>query len=144
MSYKGKFRPSNPTKYKGDPTKVIYRSLWELKFMRWCDANANIMKWSSEEIIIPYKSPIDNRVHRYFPDFYVKMKSSTGKIEERLVEVKPQKQVKGPTVQKRRTKKYIAEEYEYTKNQAKWEAAESFCKDRKGKWQIITEKELVI
>ena len=75
MSYKGKFRPSNPNKYKGDPTKVIYRSLWELKFMRWCDGNVNILKWSSEEVVIPYKSPIDNRYHRYFPDFYVKMKS---------------------------------------------------------------------
>ena len=119
MSYKGKFRPSNPTKYKGDPTKVIYRSLWELKFMRWCDGNVNILKWSSEEVVIPYKSPIDNRYHRYFPDFYVKMKSSTGKIEERLIEVKPEKQVKGPTIQKKRTKKYIAEVYEFAKNQAK-------------------------
>ena len=103
MSYKGKFRPSNPNKYKGDPTKVIYRSLWELKFMRWCDGNVNILKWSSEEVVIPYKSPIDNRYHRYFPDFYVKMKSSTGKIEERLIEVKTVKQVKGPTIQKKRT-----------------------------------------
>jgi len=112
--------------------------------MRWCDGNVNILKWSSEEVVIPYKSPIDNRYHRYFPDFYVKMKSSTGKIEERLIEVKPQKQVKGPTIQKRRTKKYIAEVYEFAKNQAKWKAAESFCKDRKWNFQIITEKELGI
>jgi len=112
--------------------------------MRWCDGNVNILKWSSEEVVIPYKSPIDNRYHRYFPDFYVKMKSSTGKIEERLIEVKPQKQVKGPTIQKRRTKKYIAEVYEFAKNQAKWQAAESFCKDRKWNFQIITEKELGI
>jgi hypothetical protein len=112
--------------------------------MRWCDGNVNILKWSSEEVVIPYKSPIDNRFHRYFPDFYVKMKSSTGKIEERLIEVKPQKQVKGPTIQKRRTKKYIAEVYEFAKNQAKWKAAESFCKDRKWNFQIITEKELGI
>ena len=112
--------------------------------MRWCDGNVNILKWSSEEVVIPYKSPIDNRYHRYFPDFYVKMKSSTGKIEERLIEVKPQKQVKGPTIQKRRTKKYIAEVYEFAKNQANWKAAESFCKDRKWNFQIITEKELGI
>ena len=144
MSYKGKFRPSNPNKYKGDPTKVIYRSLWELKFMRWCDGNVNILKWSSEEVVIPYKSPIDNRYHRYFPDFYVKMKSSNGKIEERLIEVKPEKQVKGPAIQKKRTKKYIAEVYEFAKNQAKWEAAKSFCQDRKWNFQIITEKELGI
>ena len=112
--------------------------------MRWCDGNVNILKWSSEEVVIPYKSPVDNRYHRYFPDFYVKMKSSTGKIEERLIEVKPQKQVKGPTIQKRRTKKYVAEVYEFAKNQAKWKAAESFCKDRKWNFQIITEKELGI
>ena len=112
--------------------------------MRWCDGNVNILKWSSEEVVIPYKSPIDNRYHRYFPDFYVKMKNSTGKIEERLIEVKPQKQVKGPTIQKRRTKKYVAEVYEFAKNQAKWKAAESFCKDRKWNFQIITEKELGI
>jgi len=112
--------------------------------MRWCDGNVNIIKWSSEEVVIPYKSPIDNRIHRYFPDFYVKMRNSTGKIEERLIEVKPQKQVKGPTIQKRRTKKYVAEVYEFAKNQAKWQAAESFCKDRKWNFQIITEKELGI
>jgi len=144
MSYKGKFRPSNPKKYKGDPTNVIYRSLWELKFMKWCDSNTNVIKWSSEEVIIPYKSPIDNRLHRYFPDFYVKYRNAIGKLEERLVEVKPAKQVKGPAIQKRRTKKYISEVVEFAKNQAKWQAAESFCKDRKWKFQVITEKELGI
>jgi len=142
MSYKGKFRPSKPKKYKGDPTNIVYRSLWELKFMRYCDSNTNIVKWSSEEIVIPYKSPIDNRFHRYFPDFYLKYKDNTGKIIEKVVEIKPAKQVQEPKVQKRKTKKYVTEVVTYAKNQAKWMAAEEFCKDRKWKFQILTEKEL--
>ena len=142
MSYKGKFRPSKPKKYKGDPTNIVYRSLWELKFMRYCDSNNNIVKWSSEEIVIPYRSPIDNRFHRYFPDFYLKYKDNTGKIIEKVVEIKPAKQVKEPKVQKRKTKKYVTEVVTYAKNQAKWMAAEEFCKDRKWKFQILTEKEL--
>ena len=142
MSYKGKFRPSKPKKYKGDPTNIVYRSLWELKFMRYCDSNTNIVKWSSEEIVIPYKSPIDNRFHRYFPDFYLKYKDNNGKIIEKVVEIKPAKQVQEPKVQKRKTKKYVTEVVTYAKNQAKWMAAEEFCKDRKWKFQILTEKEL--
>ena len=144
MSYKGKFRPSKPKKYKGDPTNIVYRSLWELKFMRYCDSNTNIVKWSSEEIVIPYRSPIDNRFHRYFPDFYLKYKDNTGKIIEKVVEIKPAKQVQEPKVQKRKTKKYVTEVVTYAKNQAKWLAAEEFCKDRKWKFQILTEKELGI
>ena len=142
MSYKGKFRPSKPKKYKGDPTNIVYRSLWELKFMRYCDSNTNIVKWSSEEIVIPYKSPIDNRFHRYFPDFYLKYKDNTGKLIEKVVEIKPAKQVQEPKIQKRKTKKYVTEVVTYAKNQAKWMAAEEFCKDRKWKFQILTEKEL--
>ena len=144
MSYKGKFRPSKPKKYKGDPTNIVYRSLWELKFMRYCDSNTNIVKWSSEEIVIPYRSPIDNRFHRYFPDFYLKYKDNTGKMIEKVVEIKPAKQVQEPKVQKRKTKKYVTEVVTYAKNQAKWMAAEEFCKDRKWKFQILTEKELGI
>jgi|TARA_B100000287_G_C20015047_1_gene536118 hypothetical protein len=142
MSYKGKFRPSKPKKYKGDPTNIVYRSLWELKFMRYCDSNNNIVKWSSEEIVIPYRSPIDNRFHRYFPDFYLKYKDNTGKLIEKVVEIKPAKQVQEPKIQKRKTKKYVTEVVTYAKNQAKWMAAEEFCKDRKWKFQILTEKEL--
>ena len=144
MSYKGKFRPSKPKKYKGDPTNIVYRSLWELKFMRYCDSNNNIVKWSSEEIVIPYRSPLDNRFHRYFPDFYLKYKDNTGKMIEEVIEIKPAKQVQEPKIQKRKTKRYVTEVVNYAKNQAKWEAAEEFCKDRKWKFQILTEKELGI
>jgi len=144
MSYKGKFRPSKPKKYKGDPTNIVYRSLWELKFMRYCDSNNNIVKWSSEEIVIPYRSPLDNRFHRYFPDFYLKYKNNSGKVVEKVIEIKPAKQVQEPKIQKRRTKRYVTEVVNYAKNQAKWEAAEEFCKDRRWQFQILTEKELGI
>ena len=85
MSYKGRYSPSYPRKYKGNPSNIIYRSLWERKFMVYCDLNENILEWGSEEIAIPYRSPIDNRVHRYFPDFYVKLKETTGKIKNILL-----------------------------------------------------------
>ena len=144
MSYKGRFKPKNRQKYKGNISEVVYRSSWELKFMQYCDTNNKILKWSSEEIIIPYKSPVDNRVHRYFPDFYVKYKDVKGKIREKVVEIKPAKQVSEPKVQKRRTKKYVTEVCTYATNQAKWAAAEDFCKDRRWEFQILTEKELGI
>ena len=96
MAYKGKYYPSFPRKYKGDPTNIIFRSLWERKFMVYCDKNANVLEWNSEEIAIPYRSPLDNRVHRYFPDFYMKVKESNGIIKNYIVEVKPLKQTTPP------------------------------------------------
>ena len=144
MSYKGKFRPKNHKKYKGDYREVVYRSSWELKFMQYCDTNKSIVKWSSEEIVIPYRSPVDNRIHRYFPDFYVKYKDVKGNYQEKVIEIKPAKQVKEPKIQKRRTKKYVTEVFTYATNRAKWEAAEDFCKDRRWQFQILTEKELGI
>ena len=144
MSYKGKFRPKNHKKYMGDFREVIYRSSWELKFMQYCDTNKSIVKWSSDEIVIPYRSPVDNRVHRYFPDFYVKYRDVKGNYQEKVIEIKPAKQVKEPKVQKRRTKRYVSEVFTYATNKAKWEAAEDFCKDRRWKFQILTEKELGI
>ena len=144
MSYKGKYYPSYPRKYKGDPTNIIYRSLWERKFMVYCDKNDNILEWASEEIAIPYRSPVDNRVHRYFPDFYMKVKERGGKIKRYVIEVKPAKQTKPPIKPKRQTKGYIREAYEYAKNQAKWKMAREFCADRQWEFKVVTEKELGI
>ena len=142
MSYKGVYKPSNPKKYIGDPNNIIYRSLWERKFMYWCDHNENIMKWSSEEIWIPYLSPLDRRVHKYFPDFYIKYKTKEGIVKESLVEVKPKRQVEGPKPQKRMTQKQMYALKEYAKNQAKWAAAKEFCADRRWEFQILTEDNL--
>jgi len=144
MSYKGKYRPKFFSKYKGDPTNIVYRSLWELKFMKYCDSNRNVLKWGSEILALPYRSPIDNRVHRYFPDFYIKVRESNGKIKEYIIEIKPKKQCMEPKPQKRKTKGYIYEVYEYAKNQAKWKVAKEFCIDRGMEFKIITENELGI
>ena len=144
MSYKGKYQPSNPKKYKGDPTNIIYRSLWERKFLVYCDSNENILEYSSEELALPYRSPIDNKIHRYFPDFYIKVKESTGQIKKYLIEIKPKKQTIEPIPQKRKTKGYIYEVYEYAKNQAKWKAAQEFCEDRQWEFKVLTEDELGI
>ena len=78
MTYKGKFITNNTQKYVGDHRNIIYRSLWELKFMKWCDRNRNIIEWGSEEFFIPYVSPLDNKPHRYYPDFYMKLKDGKG------------------------------------------------------------------
>ena len=141
MSYKGMFRPTNPKKYKGDPNNVIYRSSWELKLMLYLDKHPEVVQWSSEEIVIPYRSPIDGRLHRYFPDFYVK-KEVNGRIETLLIEVKPKVQTRPPTVQKKRTKKYINEVMTWGINEAKWKAAKLYCEDRDWKFVLMTEKEL--
>lgn len=144
MSYKGKYQPSHPKKYKGDPTNIIYRSLWERKFMVYCDNNENIIEWQSEEFFIPYRSPIDNKIHRYFPDFYIKYKDINGRIKSSLIEVKPLRQCSPPPKPKRQTKKYLNEAYEYAKNRAKWEAAKDYCEDRRWEFKVMTEKELGI
>jgi hypothetical protein len=142
MSYKGIFKPSYPKKYIGDYQNIIYRSLWERKFMVYCDNNENILRWSSEEIWIPYISPLDNRIHKYFPDFYIKYKDTSGNIKESLIEIKPKRQVNGPNLNKKMTKKQVTEVTEFAKNQAKWKAAEEFCKDRRWNFQILTEDNL--
>ena len=87
MAYKGKYKVRAPYKYKGNPTKVIYRSLWELKFMTYCDTNINILEWGSEEVYMWYRSPVDNRAHRYFPDFYIKVREKNGTIKNILLKL---------------------------------------------------------
>ena len=112
--------------------------------MVYCDLNENILEWGSEEIIVPYRSPLDNRYHRYFPDFYIKVKEKSGFIQKYLIEVKPFKQTKEPIPQKKKTKSYIYNVTEYVKNQAKWKAAKEFCKDRRWEFKVLTEHELGI
>ena len=144
MAYKGKFRPSIPKKYVGDYRNIIYRSLWELKFMKYCDSNQNILEWGSEEFFIPYTSPVDGKRHRYYPDFYIKVKESTGQVKKYVNEIKPKKQCIEPKPQKKKTKGYIYEVCEYAKNQAKWKAASEYCKDRMVEFKVLTENELGI
>jgi hypothetical protein len=144
MAYKGKFRPNSPQKYTGDPTNIVYRSMWEFKFMRYLDSHPDVIKWASEELTIPYRSPIDGKIHRYFPDFFVRKKNPQGMIESLLIEIKPAGQTKEPVKKKNINRAYINEVATWGVNQAKWEAAKSFCEDRKWKFLILTEKELNI
>mgnify|MGYP006273221949 CR=1 FL=1 len=138
----GIFKPNHPDKYRGDVNNIIYRSGWEKRVMDWCDTNKNVVSWSSEEIIIPYISPVDNRPHRYFVDFYVEALDRDGKKVVYLLEVKPKGQTQEPKVQKRKTKRYITEVVTWGVNQAKWKAAEEFCKDRGWTFRLITETDL--
>jgi hypothetical protein len=141
--HQGKFHPRNPEKYKGNVDNIIYRSSWELKFMRYCDRKEDILEWGSEEFFIPYFDPTTERVRRYFPDFYMKIKESSGTIVRYIVEVKPKKQtIKPQRTIKKRNKTFINEVLTYEKNKAKWKAAEQFCEDRLLKFLIITEDEL--
>ena len=114
--------------------------------MAYLDRNPDILKWSSEEIIIPYRSPIDGKRHRYFPDFWIRIKKSDGIIEERLIEVKPKAQCSppkgGPPIDKRKRRRFIREVKVWGTNEAKWKAAKSYCIDRKWKWTILTEDDL--
>lgn len=136
MTYKGKYRVNNISKYKGDPTKVIYRSLWERQLMRWLDENSKVSWWSSESLIIPYRCATDKKVHRYFVDFQIKFIS--GPVH--CIEVKPAKQTEPP--KKRRGKRYLEETLTYAKNVSKWNAAKAYCLDRGWKFQVWTEDTL--
>jgi TnsA endonuclease N terminal len=144
MSYKGIFKPKNPSKYKGNPTNIIYRSLWECKFMGYLDTHPDVIEWASEEFAIPYLSPIDNRVHRYFPDFWVKKRNRDGTIETVVVEIKPKAQTQPPKTKSRVTKKYLEEVKTWGINSSKWKYAQKFCEERHWKFQILTENELGI
>ena len=138
----GFFKPNNPSKYIGDPNNIVYRSGWEHRVMQWADTNPNVKRWCSEEIVIPYKSPVDDRYHRYFVDFYVEAVGRDGGVKKMLLEVKPRAQTEAPKEQKRKTKRYITEVVTYGVNQAKWKAAEEFCKDKGWEFLIITEEQL--
>jgi hypothetical protein len=139
MAYKGYFTPKNFTKYKGNPSKIVFRSLWERKIMQWCDQDNSVLEWASEEISIPYYCPTDNKRHKYYPDFYIKT-INNGKIKEQIVEVKPKKQTKPPKFKSNTRKKtMITESKAWTKNSAKWKAANEYCKIKNWEFHIITE-----
>lgn len=142
MAYSGKYRPINPRKYIGDHTNIIYRSTWERKVMAWLDRNPSVLQWGSEEFSIPYVSPVDGRVHRYFPDFVVKFQTKDSSVRTMVIEVKPEKETREPKVRKRMTKQYLYEVKTWGVNQAKWKAAEEFCADRKWDFKVLTEKDV--
>lgn len=143
-TYKGVFKPRNPQKYRGDHTNIIYRSRWELVFMKYLDDHPGVKEWASEELIIPYRSPIDGKMHRYFPDFWLKKINREGKTDTVVVEIKPKHETVEPTSQKKLTKKYLYEVKTWGINKSKWIAAEKYCEKQGWQFMILTEKELGI
>lgn len=149
MAYKGRFKPKNPTKYKGDSTKIIYRSSWEAKFFRYIDLHPDVIWWASEEYIVPYYSPIDGKKHRYFPDVVLNKKLPDGSIETIMIEIKPSGQTRPPDISKKNatktgrvSRRYLNEVKTYAVNDAKWAAARAFCKQKGWRFEIFTEKHL--
>lgn len=140
---KGKFRPSNPDKYKGDSSNIIYRSSWERIFMNWCDTREHIISWQSEEKSLWYFDPIAKKNRRYFPDFIIKYENNKGMVMTEMIEIKPFRQVQGPPVNpKRKTKSWVYAVQTYATNQAKWKAAREICENRGWSFRLVTEKEL--
>lgn len=110
--------------------------------MSYLDKHPHVLEWASEEVIVPYRSPVDGRVHRYFPDFLVKRINKSGIKETILIEVKPEYQTVPPKVQSRKTQKYLNEVKTWGVNEAKWKAAREYCADRGWIFEIFTEKHL--
>tara|TARA_Y100001973_G_C5177318_1_gene322761 strand:+ start:127 stop:579 length:453 start_codon:yes stop_codon:yes gene_type:complete len=149
MAYKGKFKPNNPEKYRGDHQKITYRSLWELKVFRYLDRHPDVIWWQSEETVVPYKSPKDNKMHRYFPDIVVHKKVPGGSPETVMIEIKPDKQTRPPDISKKHatktgrvSRRFLNEAMTYAINESKWEAAKKFCDARGWKFVVMTEKDI--
>tara|TARA_B100001094_G_scaffold224216_1_gene218405 strand:- start:3343 stop:3783 length:441 start_codon:yes stop_codon:yes gene_type:complete len=138
MAYKGKYKIKNPDKYLGNPSKVVFRSLWERNAFRWCETNPKVKLWNSEEVVVPYKYQVDKKLHRYYVDLLVQMDNK----ETYLIEIKPKAQTQPPKKRSRKTKKYINEQLTYIKNQDKWEAADQYAKHKGWKFQVWTEETL--
>jgi len=137
---KGKFRPKNPEKYKGDPGNIIFRSSWELDWMKRCDENPYIVWWQSEEKCYWYFDAVSKRNRRYFPDFIVGIQRDYG-IETLVIEIKPQKQIDGPNPNpKRRTKAWVNSVKTYMTNQCKWKAMEKVCEERGWNFKLLSER----
>ncbi len=141
MAYSGRFIPIHPEKYTGDVSKIFFRSLWERSVMVRLDTWSVVLKWCSEEIRIPYRSPLDNRIHQYYPDFEVLLKTPSGN-KKAILEVKPYKQTIEPKKPKKISKRYIGEVMEYGKNQAKWASARAWCENKGMEFIVLTEKEV--
>lgn len=137
----GIFKPAHMQKYKGHDLPR-YLSSWELKLFRWCDTNPNVLEWASENVVVPYESPIDKKIHRYIVDATVKLKTATG-VKKFLIEVKPYKQTVQPEQTPGKHKKTLLyEQLTYVQNQAKWAAAKCFAKKYGYEFTVLTEKEL--
>jgi len=135
------YNPKFPNKYSGE-YPIIAKSKWETAFMRWCDFNPSVLKWSSETLVIQYYNPLKKKWCRYFPDFVMEVQEKTGNVKVKIVEIKPFKEVYPRPKSGKSIKSVMYENHMYIQNLAKWNAAQDFCKKRGYDFVIITEKEL--
>lgn len=140
MAYKTRYEPKNPEKYVGNASNIICRSNWERKFCKYLDNNQNIIRWSSEELKIPYISTIDKKIHYYYPDFLFEALKNE-EVHTFVIEIKPKKQTIKPTPKKNK-RAYLNECITYETNICKWKAAETFCKSQGWSFKILTEENL--
>jgi len=133
---RGKFVPTRPAKYVGNKSPT-YRSSWEWAFMRFCDNNDNILKWASEAVQIPYRDPLTNRNSVYIPDFFIQYIDKDGRMLTELIEVKPANQTLLEKVGRNKNN-----QMQYVKNQAKWQAAQAWCKSQGIKFRVLNETDL--
>lgn len=141
-TYQGRFQPKNAEKYHGDINNIVYRSSWERAFMRYCDMNPSILKWNSEEVVVPYRDPVDGHMHRYFLDMWICYRAKDGSLKQKIIEIKPYAQTQEPEKKSRVTKRYLREVRTYLKNTAKWEHAQEWASRNNMEFQILTENEL--
>jgi hypothetical protein len=137
----GVLRLKNPSKYAGDPTKVIYRSSWEKKFQQWLDSSKRVLRWGSEEIAIPYFNPVDKETHRYFPDFFVELLLD-GQRKRYIIEIKPHSECLQPKRPRSITEGYLRKLNTYVVNQSKWVAASEFAGRNGMEFKVFTERDL--
>ncbi len=136
------YHVKNPSKYKGDLNNIVSRSSWERRFMVWADNSPSVIEWGSEEIVLPYINKVDGKFHRYFIDFFCKIRDKEGNVKKYLIEIKPEKFTKPPTQPKNKNKRYMQEVIQYITNESKWEAAKAFCDERGMKFLVLTERHL--
>ncbi len=139
---KGYFKPRHPKKYIGDVNKIVYRSSWELSFMNFLDNNESIEQWGSEIIAIPYRKPTTGRIHKYYPDFWIKYKNKNGDVVQEVIEVKPEKETKQPTTVGKNKKTQLYEALTWSINKAKFKSARLFCDKYGMKWRVLTERHI--
>lgn len=131
---RGRFIPKNPSKYVGNANNIVFRSSWEVRFFQWLDANPAVLRWGSEELYVPYVSPLDMRVHRYFPDIVVLYKHKDGTLRKEIVEIKPYKETVATPKSTARDLQALAV------NDAKWKAASIFAEQHGATFRVVTEK----
>jgi hypothetical protein len=136
MAINGTFIPKNPQKYIGNPNRIIFRSLWESRVMKWLDNHPSVLKWGSEEIAIKYIKPTDGKVHNYFPDFIAVIQDRSGVPKKYIIEVKPLKE----TMLTEKSSNY--DKINIAINTAKWNYARAFAASKGFEFKILTEVDL--